>query len=807
MISKPLSALLFTILLVYITSLSHAQRQKAPVFEVPPTPFTTRMSPENGSISHSNPTTFLWMPVNGYSNYVLQYSKDSLFLPASTQTNLCKETIYVPTTRLDSGQWFWRYGVTSKETKELIFSKTMSFSIAKEATVLPFPDVNLAISQLKGKRPRIFVQPNDLVKFRDLAKGPLKAEVEEMRQACDTLFNGPMLSEPPFLAGEEQEKLRLFVKIMHETRRFNGSMVNCASLYLLTGEEKYGQEAYRRLMHLTTWNPEGSTNVFHNDEPGSEIVKAMARTYDRIFPLLSEQDKISIRKTLFVRTKQLHEALRRLPFEIRPYNSHAMGYFLGDLIEASICLAGEPVPNGMEDIKLDEVFRYALLQLWSPFFPPYGGSDGGWNEGPTYWQWSTNVFLSTFLLVSQNTGTDLLTAKSWLRNTPYYKLYGNPPYSKMSPFGDYQENKVANPDVMYKLGIKLNNPYALWYANQVPNSLPKGLDRFLYYVDGDDKGTPPSDLSQAKVFYDMGLAAMHTALDKKEDNVQVLLKSSPFGSISHSYPDQNTFALFAYGEPLIIPSGYYPYYGSIHHKEWNWQTKASNSILVNNEGQGVSDWDAKGKITAFKTTDYAHYATADATQAYKGRVSKFLRHVLFIRPSDQYNKPIIVLLDELQAEKPSSFTFLLHSINEMLPDQKKQSVEIKQGNARVKTYFLNDEDLQFSQHDQFSAPPEGKNQVNQWHFSGVTTTNRTDKQLATVMLPFRAAEEVDLPKVKRRNLKNGFSIEVRSSRSKTEIVFIKKDGIKKALSDRSNFSMTSKTYDHKGKLVSQFIVE
>ena len=56
-------------------------------------------------------------------------------------------------------------------------------------------------------------------------------------------------------------------------------------------------------------------------------------------------------------------------------------------------------------------------------------------------------------------------------------------------------------------------------------------------------------------------------------------KSSRFGSFNHSHADQNSFILSAFGRPLLIDSGYYPWYGSPHDVGWTRQTIAHNALL------------------------------------------------------------------------------------------------------------------------------------------------------------------------------------------------------------------------------------
>jgi len=692
--------------------------------EVPPSPYTVRYAPAEGSVSALDPPAFVWLPVDGAKRYVLQYSRDAGFAPGETTEVACERTIYVPRTVLGAGAWHWRFGVAG-EGDAVEFSRARSFTVADDAAPVPFPDVKEVVAKLAGVRPRDFARAEDLQRFRDLGQGALKDYLEALRNDAKQYIGGPLLPEPEFLPEGGQERIVAYIKTFRATRPFNAGMIACATVYLLTGDEAYGQEARRRLMHLMSWDPNGSTSLGHNDEPGTEFVRVTPRVYDWIYPLLTDDDRAKCREVLAVRIPQVYDVLRQKPFEAHPYESHAMDYYIGDLLESCICMAGE--------LPVEEMLEYVLLQLWSPFFPPYGGDAGGWCEGPSYWQWSTATFLRNFLLVKQNCGVDL-TAKPWLRNAPYFKLYCNPPYSQMSPFGDGQSGRAGGGDTMYKLGVALNNPYALWFASQ-QKAKPYGLERFLYYV-ADDAGTPPADLLQARLFEDVGLACIHSNLADGASNVQFMMRSSPFGAISHAYADQNAFILHAYGEPLAIASGYYPYYASPHHSQWTWETKAANSILVDGQGQQTRDWDSTGRIARFATNDYAHYALGDATPAYGGRLKRFVRHALFIRPTGD-EEPIVVLYDDIAGAKASTYDWLLHALEQMDIDQAAQTVTIHRNAARLKVQFLAPQGLGFSQNDQFAVPPEAESMPNQWHLSARTPAALEECQFVTVLLPYR----------------------------------------------------------------------
>lgn len=710
---------------------AEALREQYAAIDRDPDVGETGYAPEDGSEAPTNPPTFVWLPLERAQRYRLQWSKDPGFAPETTETAECTQTIHAPRSTFAPGVWYWRFGVEAPAPAGMVYSKARRFTVSDAAPEVPFPDVAAVVRKLSGVRPRDFMPSGGIDALRDLAQGELKEQAQALRRDAERYIDGELLPEPPRLPppgdpryGEE------YVRIFQATRRFNAGMVACAQAYLLTGDERCGQEARRRLMHLMSWDPEGSTSLFHHDEPGTELVRVCPRTYDWIYPLLSEDERRKCREVLAARIPQLYKALTDMHFETRPYSSHPMDYYISDLTEACLTMAGE--------LPVEEMLQYVLTQLWSPFYPPFGGPEGGWCEGPSYWQWSTASFLRTFHLVRQATGCDLFR-KPWLANTPYFKLYCNPPYSRMSPFGDGQSGAAGGGDTMYKLGAALRDPYALWFAEQ-QHQQAGGIEQFLFRREGLE-ARAPSDLPQARCFADVGLACMHSDLADGANNVQFMMRSSPFGAISHAYADQNAFVLHAYGEPLAIASGYYPYYASPHHAQWTWLTKAANSILVNGEGQKIRDWRSKGRIAQFATNGYCHYALGDAHLAYPGVLSRFDRHALFLRPQTPDEEPVVVLMDDLEASKPSSFQWLLHALDEMQIDETGQRVTIGRGAARLRVSFLCPAGLRLSQADQFTVPPERDGMPNQWHLTASADEPVSARHFLTVLQPYREGQQ------------------------------------------------------------------
>lgn len=703
-------------------------------FEAVPAPFQTVPRPADGETLTANPPCFVYPAARVFPSYVVECSRDPAFPPTATLRLVSPYMLAAPTEVLAPGEYVWRWRPDTPDDGGAVWSVVRRFVVPPGLPEVPFPDIAELAAHLGTSRPRIAVTADELAEVRRQAPERFgTAWLAGVRQRAESLRDKALLPEPAFLPEtRDTKRIELYQKIFQTTRPFMREMALLAENYLLTGDELSGQEAKRRLLHIVGWDSRGSTSLGHNDEPATEVVRYCPTVYDRVHDLLSAAERQRCLDCLLTRLQEMRAMWQKRPFEKHPYESHNMGYYLPDALEASLALAGEA--------PVEELLHYTMLQLWSPFYPPYGGADGGWCEGPSYWGWSTSVFARAYRLVEQTTGVPI-QSRSNVRNMPYYKLYGNPPYARMSPFGDGQESPAGGGDTMAVLAAMYRNPYAQWYADWQKTRL-KPLDALFY---GKEPTSPkePYDLPQGRAFFDVGLAAMHTVLPDPGTNVSVLFRSCPFGSISHAYADQNTFTLDAYGEPLIIASGYYQLYGHPHHTQWTWQTKASNSVLVNGEGQATRDWRARGCLEAFQTTIAADYAAGEAHMAYPGRLNRFARQVLFLRPLHTGGEPVIVIRDDLVAPEPATFQFLLHALEQMDVDAAAQRVTIHRGAARCRVDYLAPAGLSFSQDDQFPVPPF-RPAPNQWHLTAGTSVPAATAPSLIVLQPYREGSEADL---------------------------------------------------------------
>ena len=130
---------------------------------------------------------------------------------------------------------------------------------------------------------------------------------------------------------------------------------------------------------------------------------------------------------------------------------------------------------------------------------------------------------------------------------------------------------------MYWFSTLGRDPVIRWYPESLGQSEGNGV---LGVILRDDslEARPPFELPEARLFEGVGLACLHTDLTDGQNDVSFVMKSSPYGAVSHGHNDQNCFTLEAFGEPLAIPSGYYNRYGSPHHSGWTRQTSYQPGI-------------------------------------------------------------------------------------------------------------------------------------------------------------------------------------------------------------------------------------
>jgi hypothetical protein len=619
-------------------------------------------SPSGGMEAKCNPPVLLW-PSKQKTIWNIRLSQDPEFKDESTflAGNL-KWAMYNPHRKLASGNWYWQY-----KSEKGDWSKPASFVIDIKTPELVSPEANTFTGKISSGHPRILAQKEDLNQLKTLADLPdAKAILDEAgkRLRNDIPIESDGYSKRKADNESQQRKLDQDASQILSSVAFEG-ITALSQAYLLTGNDAFSAKAISIAMEISTWNPEGVTKL--SDFGDARCMVAMAIVYDTFYDQLNSGQKSKLVQAMSLRANDFYITWVN-NIEAKVLSGHVWQHILDYFFQTSLALYGEK-PEASEWLK----YAYELFLARAPVL---GGLDGGWVEGVYYFRMNMVTMLDIPLYIKALTGFDFIRAHPWYRENVKWMVYHIPPGSAADGFSDNTE-EVLKPGPEYiayagEIAKLTNNSLAAWYVSECrkyenPDLSLTGSLRWIRLTKTRNLKMPAAleqpDLLMGAVFRDMGLAALHTQPTNTATNLMVMFKSSPLGAYGHNLCDQNVFNILYGGQPLFFRTGYKVAMDDPHRTGWYQTTKSQNGMLVNGEGQLYSS-ESFGVITRFLQGNEIAYLKGDASKAYPFKktdpqVEKFFRHIVLLKPD------IVIIYDELESAHEASWSWLIHSLQQM----------------------------------------------------------------------------------------------------------------------------------------------
>jgi len=612
-------------------------------------------APHDGERVEETPPSFCWLKVDGVSRYelVIRDINGKTCWNGYTDRNFM-----VPDKLLDPGIYEWNLFTDIGERG------WWRFEIVSNAVKFLRPSAADVFAAIPTGHPRHLFFSKDisgLITSRS-------AEIETLKRNIRVALNAG-LPEPPRFHREAQALP--YREYFGRYRDFvDRDLVACALGYSLLDDRRAGAHAVASLLTICDWNPAGPCSILGpwGDEVGLSNARCLPSVYDMVWTLLNVKERTLVEQTIATYALQCEDLLNRLDFGQNPGNSHA-GRVPAYLGEAALVLKDSAVPQATL-----ERWLALSLDIYSSFFPYYGGTDGGWAEGTFYASSYAKWYLPFFMAVERYAGVRFLDRPFYQKVIQYF-LHFCPPGWENHPFCD---GYWCRSDDLEWPGFFAQNPYRL-YAERSGIELAKQwsavsaspeifklhlLDIFI------PDGNPPShsltgSITRARDFPGAGFISLHTSLADQDKDTALLARASRYGSASHQHADQGSFALIHKGKTLISPSGYFGRgYGTRHHLEWTKSTQAHNAILVDGVGQARNSHLATGKIVSCSEINGLLQAELDISEAYPMLTSWIRRFTL-------YNNGILVVHDRIESEKPVIISWLLHTLSEPVLGEKK----------------------------------------------------------------------------------------------------------------------------------------
>ncbi len=705
--------------------------------------------PSPGEVLDISPPGFCWWRAGerGKVSYRLRIAgQDAKAVYTSPMLN---DPVHVPTKTLAPGRYTWSVEALGSGGEVLDTRSPSAFSIAENPIPMPWVAPKELLARVPRERPRLLFPKDQLQEIRATLNTTRKNAFETLRAAADEALTFPLMKRPDFDKFDRKTQYserRVSYRASYQefSDVFHKGMTPMALMYALTGETKYGVAAKAHLLNLLHWDPDGIASLESSfDEIGLRIDRTAAQAYDWLYDLFSEQERDAVKQMLITHGNNMLHRLQERDFLNCSAYSHD-GRLPGYLIEFSIALAEEPVA--------EEWMDYAMKALLT-VFPHWAGKDGGWAEGINYALSYNDRFITPLQSLHASTGYDLWQ-KPFFRKFRYFLVYNVAPGGEILPFGDGEHKGIdERGDELFSVLQFHASLYGDATVRRWMNLLDRsgfepdrlGVMHRLILPDTLSAGSP-INLPQDRAFRGIGWAALHTNLLEPENDLMVMFKSSPFGAVSHSHADQNSFAIMKGGKALAIPGGErYPQHGSPFHEEYAQQSLAHNVLLINGKGQINRDGKAKGGLCAFKTMPHIGYVAGEAHAAYGKPVTRHLRHIVLLRPS------LVLIVDEVEASEYVQVEWLMHAKEKLDLNEADQAFTSSRKDAFMKVHFFSSGGLEFRQDNAWPVDPRkdypmvmAEPPAKQWHFSAKCREKSKAIRIAAVMA---VGEDGDQPEI------------------------------------------------------------
>ena len=684
--------------------------------------------PNDDTVIHVNPPSFAWPDEGELARYEVELSPTDDFSHDVRRFGPLNFNFFKLPTLLEPGRWFWRHRTTGGA-----FSAPVAFTMPAGCVEYVTPAFDEVFADLRRDHPRLFVNRDTLDALR---RTVTVAHADAWRTFVERI-------DEPYAWFVERRRRRQEHDVGWRAMMLEGY----AFAWLVAEKPEHARQAHTLLAELLDVPFTGVTQHRHS-ELNRNVVNALSCCYDWMHECLSDDERRRTREAIARRVEDIYLHYRRGPdpwysFERFRYDSHAT-YMMQTVLWGALAIADE-VPEAKRWMEY-------WLTAGISYYPPWSETDGSWAQGTGYCSpYVDHNDIPEARMVRSAAGLDLFR-KPFFRNHRDFILYAYPPFGLKAPFGDlggkdgpHDNDLIRFARMAAVLAAEFDDPYAAWYA-RVATPL-KGFHPMiaLQVPEATVPPKPPTDLPLAKLFPDTGWALLHTDLTGRDD-IFFAFKSSPFGSLSHSHADQNSFTLSVGDRRLLTDSGYYAGYGTPHHLGFYKHSKAHNTILVDGRGQLVNAIKAAGHVTHFAHTGDIDYVVGDAQAAYGNRLRRFDRHVVFLRPN------LFVILDDVESAEPSTVEWLLHSPLPFVIDREAGLVSVQNGPAFARVHLRGPGELAFSQTDRFDPPPHmsphrlpGEIYKHEFHFAARSAGRLTAQRFVAFIAVGEFGRREDLP--------------------------------------------------------------
>lgn len=489
----------------------------------------------------------------------------------------------------------------------------------------------ITMNSFSGNHPYLFIKDRDIEDIRILiSSDPVAAEIiKRLEKKAEVFLNEGILKRE--LVGG---------RLLYTSRKCLDIVKTLGFLYRLKGEEGYLNRALLELKNVAgfeDWNPRHFLDT-------AEMAYAVGLGYDWFYNVLQQEDRELL--TCAIMKKGIEPFLEAYKNKIWWTKcTHNWNQVCNGGIGISALAVKDIFPE--ESKKVIELAVKNIKRAMERYYP-----DGGWDEGPSYWEYGTRYTVYFIASCETATGTDYnLTSIEGFDKTGMFPLYFTGPFGHVFNFADCTEY-IDDTAFMFWLAHRFNQSvFASYRLEKLKDKKIADVFDIIWYKK-DNNSSSAIGLPLVKIF--KGINCVFLRSDWSEKAIFVGIKGGN-NRANHSHLDLGTFVLDAKGKRWIMDLGKDNYnLPGYWDKSQRWSyyrlsTRGHNTLVINGENQSSG---AEARIVYFDS-DKAE-AKIDLTEAYKKFATYVTREVVLLDSK-------VIITDTALCDEEVNVSFRFHT--------------------------------------------------------------------------------------------------------------------------------------------------
>ena len=481
------------------------------------------------------------------------------------------------------------------------------------------------LASLRPEHPRLLWLPAELQRTRDLLHESTLARkcLGDLEREADRLQNTPVA-----------EYKLIGPRLLQTSRRVLDRVYTLSLLYRLDGKRTRLERALKELRAAAAfkdWNPSHFLDV-------AELTHAFAIGYDWLYPDLAEDDRALLRTAIV--QKGLDPGLQAYGTQAF-WVSNRFNWNLvcnGGLVLGALAVAESEPEKSAAIVK-------AALESAPKALSNYG-PDGGWIEGPGYWEYATHYAVAMIAACESALGKDFgLASQPGFSKAGRFRIYCTSPTHKVFNFADAGED-LADEPAMFWLAKHFGQPAYTWQQTRLAERAKQADPLNLVWLQRESK--PPQGPQWPLDAIFVGVQCVFMRSSWEDPNALFLAVKGGDNKAPHAHLDLGSFVFDAGGVRWAADLGPDDYNlpGYFGNKRWSYykmRTESHNTPLISNENQ---DTKADARIVRHDFTPDASWVQIDLTHAYPGQVKSLQRRIGML------NRQAILVEDTVQSDQP-----------------------------------------------------------------------------------------------------------------------------------------------------------